>query len=89
MGGGFLLPWSIQGSSMDLQLIPAADAYKLIPISVIGMLWLQIHFENSHWDLLAKGMAVVDADSSQALCADALASGLKVGQLERIKSSHY
>jgi hypothetical protein len=53
------------------------------------MLWLQIHFENSHWDLLAKGMAVVDADSSQALCADALASGLRVSQLERIKSSHY
>ena len=52
------------------------------------MLWLQIHFESSTWDFLAKGMVVVDADSSQELCADALISGLRVGQLERIKSNH-
>ena len=73
---------------MDLHLIPSADSYKLLPISIFGMLWLQIHFESSTWDFLAKGMVVVDADSSQELCADALISGLRVGQLERIKSSH-
>lgn len=73
---------------MDLQLIPSADAYKLIPISILGMFWLQTHFESSHWDLLAQGMAVIDADSSQALCSDALAFGLRVGQLERLKSNH-
>ncbi|QEY33111.1 hypothetical protein EVJ50_13590 [Synechococcus sp. RSCCF101] len=63
---------------MDLSLVGSNGAFRLQPSSVLGMLWLQTHFETDHWDLLAAGRASISADSIDTLCEDAEAGGLRL-----------
>jgi hypothetical protein len=65
----------------DLSLTAKGDSYQLLPRSVIGMLWLQTHFETSSWDLICSGAARLKADSCDHLCSDALEAGLNVARL--------
>jgi hypothetical protein len=52
-----------------------------MPCSVLGLLWLQTHFERRHWEPLAAGHVSVDAMSCQKLCCDAQAAGLRISRL--------
>ena len=56
---------------MDLSLISEGQAFRLQPESVHGMLWLQTHFEMSHWELLAEGLATVSHSNADELIEDA------------------
>lgn len=67
-----------QGIVMDLSLVGSNGAFRLQPSSVLGMLWLQTHFETDHWELLSSGRASVSADSIHTLCEDAEAGGLRL-----------
>ncbi|MBT67495.1 MAG: hypothetical protein CMN98_10225, partial [Synechococcus sp. NP17] len=44
---------------MDLSLVTEGNSFRLQPESVHGILWLQTHFEKSHWELLAEGLVTV------------------------------
>ena len=65
----------------DLSLTPKGDSYQLLPRSVIGMLWLQTHFETSTWDLICAGAVRLRPESCNALCRDASSTGLNVTRI--------
>ena len=68
----------------DLSLTAKGDSYQLLPRSVMGMLWLQTHFETSTWDLICSGAVRLKAESCNHLCSDALEAGLNVARLSVI-----
>lgn len=63
---------------MDLQLTPIGDSVRLMPVSVLGMFWLQAHFEACTWDLVCSGTLRISRESSSHLVRDARAAGLDV-----------
>ena len=74
----------MEHSSTDLSLTAKGDTYQLLPRSVMGMLWLQTHFETSTWDLICSGAVRLKADSCDHLCSDAVDAGLNVARLSLI-----
>jgi hypothetical protein len=82
MGGGFL--WFMDRHGTDLSLTAKGDSYQLEPRSVMGMLWLQTHFETSTWDLICSGAVRLKADSCHLLCSDARDAGLNVARLSLV-----
>ena len=65
----------------DLRLTGMGDSFQLTATSVLGMLWLQTHFETSTWDLICSGTVRISASSSLALQQDACAAGLQVTRI--------
>ncbi|MEY3544206.1 MAG: hypothetical protein RLZZ247_363 [Cyanobacteriota bacterium] len=68
----------------DLSLTAKGDSYQLEPRSVMGMLWLQTHFETSTWDLICSGAVRLKADCCHHLCSDARDAGLNVARLSLV-----
>ena len=48
------------------------------PISVIGMLWLQTHFDNEQWESLSNNEVIISKENSKLLVKDATSAGLKI-----------
>ena len=46
--------------------------------SVIGMLWLQTHFENDKWEALSNSTVIISEENSQLLIKDAMNAGLNI-----------
>jgi len=63
---------------MDIQLIDLIDKIFVVPQSIHGVLWLQLHFEKSHWDDLTNGAVVLQRHNAAELVIDAQDSGLIV-----------
>ena len=65
---------------MDISLINIDNNLNksLKPTSVIGMLWLQTHFENDQWESLSNSSVIISEESSKLLIEDAKSSGLKI-----------
>ena len=74
----------MERSGTDLSLTANGDTYQLLPRSVMGMLWLQTHFETSTWDLICSGAVRLKAESCDHLCSDAVDAGLNVARLSLI-----
>jgi hypothetical protein len=72
--------------AMDLSLIVEGQAFRLQPESVHGMLWLQTHFEMSHWELLAEGLATVNQCNADELIEDASNAGLNLSPVPALSS---
>lgn len=68
----------------DLSLTAKGDSFQLMPRSVIGMLWLQCHFETSTWDLICSGAVRLKGESCDALCRDASTAGLNVAKIPAV-----
>ena len=68
----------------DLSLTPKGDSYQLVARSVLGMLWLQTHFETSTWDLICSGAVRLKAQSCDHLCSDAMDAGLSVARIPAV-----
>ena len=51
---------------------------SLQPTSVIGMLWLQTHFENDQWEALANNSVIISEKNSKLLVEDATSAGLNI-----------
>ena len=71
---------------MDLSLITEGQALRLNPESIHGMLWLQTHFDKTHWELLAEGCATVSPSNADALIKDASNAGLNLSPLPALSS---
>jgi hypothetical protein len=56
---------------MDLQLIDVIDNVFIVPQSIYGVLWLQMHFEESEWDELTAGAVTVSRSDAVMLIIDA------------------
>lgn len=68
-------------AAADLALSQVSFGFRLMPCSMLGLLWLQTHFEREHWEPLAAGRVSVDPESCRQLCCDAESSGLRVSRL--------
>ena len=51
---------------------------SLNPTSVIGMLWLQTHFEDNQWEALANNQVIISKENSKLLVNDAISAGLNI-----------
>jgi hypothetical protein len=72
---------------MDLALAGTGTTYRLLPRSVLGVLWLQTHFETSTWPLLCSGSVRLTASSTDQLCRDAEAAGLRVSRIPALAAA--
>ena len=57
---------------------------SLKPTSVIGMLWLQTHFEDNQWEALSNNQVIISKESSKLLVKDAISAGLKIKSSSRV-----
>ena len=51
---------------------------SLKPTSVIGMLWLQTHFEDNQWEALSNNQVIISKENSKILVNDAISAGLNI-----------
>ena len=51
---------------------------SLKPTSVIGMLWLQTHFEDNQWEALSNNQVIISKENSKLLVKDAMSAGLNI-----------
>ena len=51
---------------------------SLNPTSVIGMLWLQTHFDNDQWEALSNNAVIISKEDSELIVTDATRAGLKI-----------
>ena len=65
---------------MDICLINIDNNLNksLKPKSIIGMLWLQTHFENDQWEALSNDAVIISKESSELLVKDATSAGLNI-----------
>ena len=49
---------------------------SLMPKTVLGMLWLQTHFDNNKWDALSNNSVIISKENSKLLVKDATSAGL-------------
>ena len=66
--------------SMDICLINIDKNLNksLQPKSVLGMLWLQTHFENDMWEELSNDSVIISEKNSKLLVEDATSAGLNI-----------
>ena len=56
---------------------------SLKPTSIIGMLWLQTHFENDQWEALSNEEVIISEENSKLLIKDAISAGLNIKSFSR------
>ena len=56
---------------MDLQLVDVVDQVFIVPQSIHGVLWLQLHFETENWDALTSGAVTLTRSDAAMLVIDA------------------
>lgn len=66
---------------MDIWLIGTKNGTHIRPASVHGMLWLQTHFEDEHWDAIASHQVTIPEIDAKNLCNDAKEAGLSLNCL--------
>ena len=59
---------------------------SLKPISVIGMLWLQTHFDNEQWESLSNNEVIISKENSKLLVKDATKAGLKIESFSSVST---
>ncbi len=69
---------------MDISLIDKKIGTQIEPISVHGILWLQTHFESTHWDSISKGLAKIPTKDAENLFSDAILAGLNVNFIKSL-----
>ena len=59
---------------------------SLKPKSIIGMLWLQTHFDNEQWEALSNDEVIISNENSKLLVQDATSAGLKIESFSDIST---
>ena len=57
---------------------------SLKPLSILGMLWLQTHFENDQWEALSDSKVIISEKDSKLLIEDANFAGLTIESISDI-----
>ena len=65
---------------MDICLINIDNNLNkfLNPTSIVGMLWLQTHFDNNQWEALSNNEVIISEENSKLLVKDATSAGLNI-----------
>ena len=69
---------------MDIWLIDTAEGTQLRPESIHGMLWLQTHFAEGHWEAIASQNVRLPIEDGKDLSDDAKQAGLKVNHVSSL-----
>ena len=69
---------SLTTEPSDIRLVDTLDKIWVVPQSILGVLWLQTHFDESHWDDLTNGAVVLKPHNASMLVIDAESGGLTV-----------
>ena len=71
---------------MDICLINIDNKFtkSIKPTSVIGMLWLQTHFDNDDWEALSNNSVLISEENSKLLIEDATSAGLNIKSISEI-----
>ena len=59
---------------------------SLKPTSILGMLWLQTHFENEQWEALSNDEVIISKENSNLLVKDATKAGLKIESFSSVST---
>ncbi len=66
---------------MDICLIETNAGTELHPKSIHGMLWLQTHFEDTHWEAIALKEVTLDYANAMMLSKDAIEAGIQINYI--------
>ena len=69
---------------MDICLVKSEKNVQLCPKTILGMLWLQTHFEPAHWEALASSQVQIPMNSIDALMEDANSAGIKLDLIQNL-----
>ena len=71
---------NLNKNSMDICLTNIDNSLNksLQPLSVLGMLWLQTHFETDQWEALSNKTVIISEENSKLLIEDATSAGLDI-----------
>ena len=71
---------------MDICLINKGNnsTKSIQPTSVLGMLWLQTHFESDNWEALSNNSVLISQENSKLLIEDATSDGLNIKSISEI-----
>ena len=71
---------------MDICLVDIDNNLNksLQPTSIIGMLWLQTHFDNDQWVALSNNQVIISKENSKLLAEDAISAGLSIKSFSRV-----
>ena len=67
---------------MDISLTENRNGTQIEPKSIHGMLWLQTHFENIHWEAIASHSIFLDKSNAKILVNDAKQAGLIIHSVQ-------
>ena len=57
---------------MDILLIDTEGSIHLRPASIHGILWLQTHFDDSHWEAISSNRVIIPIEDAFLLSEDAM-----------------
>ena len=71
---------------MDICLINIDNNLNksLQPTTIIGMLWLQTHFDNDQWEALSNNQVMISKENSELLIEDATSAGLIIKSFSEV-----
>ncbi len=72
---------------MDMCLIGTEGGFQIRPTSIHGMLWLQTHFEDEHWEALATNKVQLPLSDREILHLDAEKAGLSLISLPTLSTA--
>ena len=62
----------------DICVVTLRHKAIITPRSIVGMLWLQCHFEEDYWDQLSEGSFLLERANAAELVEDAQAAELMI-----------
>jgi hypothetical protein len=62
----------------DIHVVTLREKVIIAPRSVLGMLWLQLHFEDEEWEVLSQGSFLLSRACATAMVMDAQEAELNV-----------
>ena len=72
---------------MDIWFINCNDRVHVRAASIHGMLWLQTHFESSHWEAISSEQVILSKCNATMLANDAREDGLILNAVPEIAYS--
>lgn len=62
----------------DLHLVAFKTQVFIVPQSILGVLWLQLHFKDEDWNVIAEGHFTIPRHDAAMLVIDAQTAELNV-----------
>ena len=62
----------------DLHVVTLREKVIIAPRSVLGMLWLQLHFTDEEWKALSEGSFLMDRHNATEMVMDAQEAELMI-----------